>query len=147
MVAAWISAETGVGPAIASGSHVCRKNWPDFDMTAAIRQSDATVNAVFDTVPAAAAPAMSGIENVLAAPAVKNRMIIPISRPMSPTRLVRKALSAASLLFLSSHQWPMSANEQTPTSSQAVMNWTIDSETTSSSIEAVNRDRNAKKWV
>lgn len=29
MVAAWISAETGVGPSIASGSHVCRKNWAD----------------------------------------------------------------------------------------------------------------------
>jgi hypothetical protein len=26
MVAAWISADTGVGPAMASGSQVCRKN-------------------------------------------------------------------------------------------------------------------------
>ena len=38
MVAAWMSADTGVGPAMASGSQVCRMNWPDFDMTAAIRQ-------------------------------------------------------------------------------------------------------------
>ena len=29
MVAAWIRAETGVGPSIASGSHVCRKNCAD----------------------------------------------------------------------------------------------------------------------
>ncbi len=28
MVAAWISAETGVGPSIASGSQVCSRNWP-----------------------------------------------------------------------------------------------------------------------
>ena len=28
MVAAWISVDTGVGPAIASGSHVCSGNWP-----------------------------------------------------------------------------------------------------------------------
>ena len=35
MVAAWMSADTGVGPAMASGSQVCRMNWPDFDMTAA----------------------------------------------------------------------------------------------------------------
>ena len=42
IVAAWIRAETGVGPAMASGSQVCRMNWPDFDMTAAIRQHDAT---------------------------------------------------------------------------------------------------------
>jgi hypothetical protein len=29
IVAAWISAETGVGPSIASGSQVCRPNWAD----------------------------------------------------------------------------------------------------------------------
>ena len=29
MVAAWISAETGVGPSIASGSQMCRKNCAD----------------------------------------------------------------------------------------------------------------------
>ena len=29
MVAAWISADTGVGPSIASGNHVCRKSWAD----------------------------------------------------------------------------------------------------------------------
>ena len=38
IVAAWMSAETGVGPAMASGSHVWRMNWPDFDITAAVRQ-------------------------------------------------------------------------------------------------------------
>jgi hypothetical protein len=30
MVAAWISAETGVGPSIASGSHVCSRSCADF---------------------------------------------------------------------------------------------------------------------
>src|ERR1700755_514509 len=29
IVAAWISAETGVGPSIASGNQVCSGNWPD----------------------------------------------------------------------------------------------------------------------
>ena len=29
MVAAWIRAETGVGPSIASGSQVCSRNWAD----------------------------------------------------------------------------------------------------------------------
>lgn len=29
MVAAWIKAETGVGPSIASGNHVCKPNWAD----------------------------------------------------------------------------------------------------------------------
>ena len=32
IVAAWINAETGVGPSIASGSHVCSKNWADLPM-------------------------------------------------------------------------------------------------------------------
>src|SRR5690348_2966761 len=36
IVAAWMSAETGVGPAIASGNHVCNGNWPDLPMIASI---------------------------------------------------------------------------------------------------------------
>src|SRR5260221_3317511 len=32
MVAAWIRALTGVGPSMASGSQVCRKNWADLPM-------------------------------------------------------------------------------------------------------------------
>ena len=30
IVAACINADTGVGPSIASGNHVCRPNWADF---------------------------------------------------------------------------------------------------------------------
>ena len=41
MVAAWMRADTGVGPAMASGSQVWRMNWPDFDITAAISEHDA----------------------------------------------------------------------------------------------------------
>ena len=29
IVAAWIRADTGVGPSIASGSQACSGNWPD----------------------------------------------------------------------------------------------------------------------
>ena len=32
IVAAWISAETGVGPAIASGSQTCSGTWADFEI-------------------------------------------------------------------------------------------------------------------
>ena len=32
MVAAWIRAETGVGPSMASGSQVCRPSWADLPM-------------------------------------------------------------------------------------------------------------------
>ena len=114
-----MSADTGVGPAMASGSQVCSGNWPDFDVTPPNRQQRADQQQrggwrrrrqrVLVDVRAMLK---------LVAPAAKNRMITPMSRPMSPTRLVRKALRAASELFFSSHQWPMSTNEQRPTSSQ-----------------------------
>ena len=71
-------------------------------------------------------------------------MIMPTIRPMSPTRLVRNALRAASEFGFSSHQCPMSANEQRPTSSQPVMNCTVLRLITSISIDAVNSDRKAK---
>ena len=70
---------------------------------------------------------------------------MPTSRPMSPTRLVRNALSAASEFGFSSHQWPMSTNEQRPTSSQPTMHLQrVLRLSTKKSIEAVNRLRNAK---
>ena len=46
MVAAWMSADTGVGPAMASGSQVCSGNWPDFEVTPANRHSAPTSNSV-----------------------------------------------------------------------------------------------------
>ena len=67
-------------------------------------------------------------------------MITPVSRPMSPVRVVRNALSAASLFGFSSHQWPISMNEQTPTSSQPTSSCKVLSATTSNSIEAVKSE-------
>ena len=51
MVAAWISAETGVGPSIASGSQACSGNWPDLPQapsssSSAERGRDAAADAV-----------------------------------------------------------------------------------------------------
>jgi hypothetical protein len=77
-------------------------------------------------------------------PAAKNSTMIPIIRPTSPTLVVRKAFTAASELGFSSHQWPMSAKEQNPTSSQATSNVSVLSATTSKSIDAVKRLRSAK---
>ena len=80
------------------------------------------------------------IENV---PAAKNMMITPIIRPMSPVRVVRKALMAAREFAPSSHQWPIRTNEQSPTSSQPTRSCRVLSAMTNVSIEAVNRLRNA----
>ncbi len=64
-------------------------------------------------------------------------------RPMSPTRLVMNALSAASEFGFSSHQCPMSAKEQTPTNSHPTIIWSVFSASTKKSIDAVNNARNA----
>ena len=116
-------------------------------MTAAVRQAAATTRAVWLTPPCTIVLLIVIVSNVLPPPAAKNRVIIPTSRPTSPTRLVRKALRAASLLGFSSHQWPIRANEQTPTSSQPTIICKMLSLRTKNSIEAVNSDKNAKKWV
>ena len=66
---------------------------------------------------------------------------------MSPVRVVRNALTAASELSFSSHQWPMSRNEQSPTPSHPTSSSRVSLERTSRSIAAVNSDRMAKKCV
>ncbi len=43
MVAAWISAEIGVGPSIESGSHTCSGTWADLPMAPMNRQMQMTV--------------------------------------------------------------------------------------------------------
>ena len=43
IVAAWISAEIGVGPSIESGSHTCSGTWADLPMAPMNRQMQMTV--------------------------------------------------------------------------------------------------------
>ena len=45
MVAAWIRAETGVGPSMASGSQVCRPSCADLPMAPTNNKRQITVNA------------------------------------------------------------------------------------------------------
>ena len=101
MVAAWISADTGVGPAMASGSHVWSGNWPLLPMIPMNRQiAPASRRSCW-------APWLRAyvlMPTMLNVPAAKNVMITPIIRPMSPVRVVRNALMAARELTPSSHQ-------------------------------------------
>ena len=66
---------------------------------------------------------------------------------MSPTRTVQNAFSAATLFACSSHQCPISRNEQRPMISQPRMNWTMFSASTIASMPALNSVMLAKKWV
>ena len=79
--------------------------------------------------------------------APKKMIAVPTRRPMSPTRTVKNALSAARLLAASSHQCPISMNEHRPMISQPRISWTMFWASTIASIPAENRVRAAKKWV
>src|SRR6476620_4477267 len=46
MVAAWISAEIGVGPSMESGSHTCSGNCADLPIAPMNRQMQATVSSI-----------------------------------------------------------------------------------------------------
>src|SRR5713226_5212748 len=80
-------------------------------------------------------------------PAEKKSTTTPIIRPTSPVRVVRNAFTAASAFGFSSHQWPISTNEHSPTSSHPTSNSIVLSATTSRSIDAVNKLSSAKKCV
>ncbi len=51
MVAAWISAEIGVGPSIESGSHTCSGNCADLPIAPMNRQMQATVSIIQGSAP------------------------------------------------------------------------------------------------
>src|SRR3984893_412677 len=145
MVAAWMRAETGVGPAMASGSHVWGGNWALLPMTAIISAIAPQSTTVWLIWPWRACWLSDSQLKVWWAP--KNRMLMPTSMPTSPVRVVKKALSAALELAWSSHQWPMSMNEQTPIASQPKRPCSVDEAVTSTYMPQVNRLRAAKKYV
>ena len=142
MVAAWMSADAGVGPAMASGSHVCSGNWADLPMTPKNNETAATTRTVLLIVPFNAFSLIAAISKVL--PAAKNKMMMPMRRPISPVRVVKNAFSAALVLFGSSHQCPMSRNEQRPMSSQPNSRPRVVELCTIHSIAAVNKFNAAK---
>ncbi len=84
---------------------------------------------------------------MLNVPEAPNMIAVPTIRPMSPTRTVRNALSAASLLARSSHQCPISKNEQRPMISQPRISCTMFSARTIVNMPALNKVIAAKKCV
>ncbi len=90
IVAAWISAETGVGPAMASGSQVCSGNCADLPATPA--RSSSPISVGWSSPPAATAPRILGISKVPASAASANR---PMRKGTSPSLVTRKAFREA----------------------------------------------------
>ena len=97
MVAAWISAETGVGPSIASGSHTCSGSCADLPMaptkkSTPIRLSGPQVCSAWNPPAASASPTALN----WSVPSVVKAASMPSTNPASPMRLTMNALLAAS---------------------------------------------------
>jgi hypothetical protein len=132
MVAAWIKAEIGVGPAIASGSQVCSGNCALLPATPASRSRPATVSVVGPGRSASTAE----ISNV---PAETPSSAIPSRKPTSPTLVTRNAFTAAAGASGSVRSCAISRYEQMPMTSQPTSSMMRSPATTTSSIAAVNR--------
>src|SRR5581483_6475605 len=150
MVAAWIRAETGVGPSMASGSQVCSPSWADLPIapTNKSRQSVVRISTLWPakmkflpTMPGAAANTASKSKVLNTAQTPK----MPSAKPKSPTRLTMKALIAAALAEGRVYQKPISRYDARPTPSQPKNSCRKLLAVTSISMAKVNSDRNEKK--
>ena len=103
MVAAWISADTGVGPAIASPSQDCSGNCADLPVAPSSSSRPIAVS-----TPSLALPAEPSTVAKSVAPKVAKISAIATIRPRSPTRLATNAFLAATALGVSWFQNPIS---------------------------------------
>ena len=113
MVAAWISADTGVGPSIASSSQACSGNCADLPQAPSRSSRPRIVSVVSEASPACALITVKLVE-----PKVMKKSMIASDRPMSPTRLMTKAFLAAAAAVGLCCQKPISRYDARPTPSQ-----------------------------
>src|ERR671919_3254080 len=139
IVAAWISADTGVGPSMASGSHTWSGTWADFPTAPANSR-----RAIAVAVPEAMDPAPPNTSSNRTEPVVENARKIPISIAVSPMRVTMKAFFPASAATRRSNQNAISRYEHRPTPSHPTYSRTRLLARTSVSIAATNRFRYAK---
>ena len=112
-MAAWISADTGVGPSIASSSQACSGTWADLPQ-APMRSSTPSQFIVASLAPLEDAL----ITAKLVEPNVTNASMIASDIPMSPTRLITNAFLAAAAAECLCCQKPISRYDARPTPSQ-----------------------------
>ena len=137
IVAACISALTGVGPSIASGSHTWNGNCADFPIAPMKISSAEAVSVTSDMPPFWAMWMIVDMSNV---PVALNSRMMPISSPTSPIRVVTNAFFAASAAERRSYQNPISRYDPSPTNSHAMYRKRRLSASTRASIAATNRE-------
>ena len=143
IVAAWISADTGVGPSMASGSH--RYSGSCALLPAAPINSSI---AIAEAVDAASSPvsALSLSTEYDSEPTAENDRNIASMTPQSPTRLVTNAFLPAVAADSRECQKAISRYEHVPTPSQPRNVTSRFSPSTSSVIENTNRFRYKKNF-
>ncbi len=116
MVAAWIKAETGVGPSIASGSQMKSGICALLPVAPRNRSSVAVVMAAPPATNTCGAAEKTRSKS--SDPVTVTSMNAPSMKPKSPMRLTMNAFFPASAAAGRSYQNPMSRYEQSPTPSQ-----------------------------
>ena len=94
IVAAWISAETGVGPSMASGSQVCSGTWADLAKapTSSRRQPATSSGWFIENTPASTS---SNVLRKSSVPVPVKMKYVPSTSPTSPSTLMTNALMPA----------------------------------------------------
>ena len=113
IVAAWMSADTGVGPSMASPSHDCNGTWADLPQAA-----NSSINPISVSVASLNCGAASNTPVNDTEPAAANISINATANPMSPTRLTTNAFLAAVAADGLCDQNPISRYDARPTPSQ-----------------------------
>ena len=130
IVAAWMSALTGVGPSIASGSHVWSGSCADFATAPPSRPSAASVTTVSESPSTRSnTPAKS------TTPVCQKSRKIASAIVASPTAFITNAFFAAAIADGRSWWKPISRYDARPTSPQPASRSTRFAPSTRSSIE------------
>ena len=103
IVAAWIRADTGVGPSIASGSQTWSGNWALLPIA-----PQKTSSAIAAIVSWSSVPTRSMTSWTLSVPRLTKISMIPSANPTSPTRLTMNAFLLASAAVRFRYQNPIS---------------------------------------
>ena len=141
IVAAWISAETGVGPSMASGSQKYNGNCALLPHAPTKSSTAIAEIAVCEMVPASAASLMALYDTE---PTAENATNIAVITPQSPMRLVTKAFLPATAALLRVCQNEMRKYEHAPTPSQPRNVTSRFSPSTNINIENTNKLRYKK---
>ena len=104
IVAAWMSAETGVGPSIASGSHEWSGSCADLPVAPT---KNATQMRPSTPWAGGSLATRSKTSTKFIEPKTRNVVIIPMVKPQSPMRFITKAFFAAPAGSGRSNQKPM----------------------------------------